>query len=571
MRYLIIYIIVGLMLGAAPCDVMSQTRKSGTSKSAATRSGAASKRKSSAVKTSKTTAKNTSAANKNTKSRSSKAANAKKSTGTSSSTQLKGLRNEQARIKQNIKKQEQALRANRAQVQQKMKDLERINSDMSRQQLTIDSINTDLRHINTDIDILSAQLENLKNQLNERKANYVKSVRYMAKQRGIESQLMFVFSAKNLSEMFRRMRFMRQYAAYQRTQGKALQERQAQVDAKRSQLHAVRGEKATLLSKGHREQQKLIAQKDEQQKLVTSLQSQQKTIQAIIEAQKKKDAELNAQIDRLVAEEVERARQRAIAEAKRKAEAAAAAKKKAEELARKKAEAEARARENARRIAEAKAAEEKAKAEARAAAQAAARAANERAAAKEQKARERAEQMAREAEAARIAAERKAAADNERHQREVAEAKRASDNATMLSSADRLVSGGFEANKGRLPSPIAGGRVVSHFGQHGVEGLPGVVLDNKGINILGSSGAVARSIYDGEVSAVFNVGGSMGVLVRHGAYISVYCNLRSVSVSRGQRVSKGQGLGTVGKDNILQFQLRKERAKLNPEQWLARY
>ena len=111
---------------------------------------------------------------------------------------------------------------------------------------------------------------------------------------------------------------------------------------------------------------------------------------------------------------------------------------------------------------------------------------------------------------------------------------------------------------------------MSHFGQHGVDGLPGVVLDNKGINILGGPGATARSIYDGEVSAVFNVGGSMGVLIRHGSYISVYCNLASVSVSRGQKVSVRQPIGTVGKDNILQFQLRKERAKLNPEQWLSR-
>ena len=75
----------------------------------------------------------------------------------------------------------------------------------------------------------------------------------------------------------------------------------------------------------------------------------------------------------------------------------------------------------------------------------------------------------------------------------------------------------------------------------------------------------------GRVDVLVNVvGGSMGVLVRHGSYISVYCNLASVSVSRGQKVSVRQVLGTVGKDNILQFQLRKERAKLNPEQWLAR-
>ena len=335
-----------------------------------------------------------------------------------------------------------------------------------------------------------------------------------------------------------------------------MQEKQQQIEEKRQQLHAARGQKSTMLTKGHREHEALAQQKNEQQKIVTSLQKQQKTIAAVIEDQKKKDAAINAQIDKLVAEEIERARQRAIAEAKRKAEQAAAAKRKAEELARKKAEAEARARENARRIAEAKAEEERAKAAARAEA-------------RNKAARERAEQKAREAEAARIAAERKAVADKERADRSIAEAKQASDNAVSFSSVDRALSGKFENNRGRLPSPIAGGRIVSHFGQHGVEGLPGVVLDNKGINILGARGAAVCAIYDGEVSAVFNAGGSWGVLVRHGRYISVYCNLSSVSVSKGQKVSTRQVLGTVGRDNILQFQLRQERAKLNPERWLA--
>jgi len=143
--------------------------------------------------------------------------------------------------------------------------------------------------------------------------------------------------------------------------------------------------------------------------------------------------------------------------------------------------------------------------------------------------------------------------------------------AATLSSADRIVSGGFEKNKGRLPMPITGSyRIVSHFGQYNVEGLKGVTLDNKGINILGKSGCAARSIYDGEVSAVFSFGGTMVVMVRHGAYISVYCNLKSVSVHRGQKVSTRQTLGHVGADNILQFQLRKETSKLNPEVWLGR-
>ena len=171
----------------------------------------------------------------------------------------------------------------------------------------------------------------------------------------------------------------------------------------------------------------------------------------------------------------------------------------------------------------------------------------------------------------RQAVERKAAAEDSRNKKEIAAARKNVEDARRMSSADRMMSGGFEANRGRLPMPITGNyRIVSHYGQYNVEGLKNVTLDNKGINILGGAGCQARSIYDGEVSAVFGYSGSMVVMVRHGAYISVYCNLRSVSVSRGQKVSTRQVLGAVGADNILQFQLRRETAKLNPEVWLGR-
>ena len=475
-----------------------------------------------------------------------------------SNSKINGLRNEQAKIKQNIRRQEQALRANKAQVQEKLRKLMVINGEMDRRRQSIDSINHDIHRLDGDIGILNTQLKELQTQLKARKKEYAKSIRYMAKRRGIQSELMFIFSGKDFRQIYRRLRFMRQYAAYQRTQGKAVQEQQARVNEKNEQLKQTRGVKSTLLQKGQKEHAALEGQKEEQQKVVNSLQKQQKTIQTVIADQRKKDAAINAEIDRLVAIEVERARQAAIAEAKRKAEQAAEAKRRAELLAKKRAIAEAAARENARRVAEARAAEQRAKAEARAAA--------DRNAAEKAKA----EQMAREAESARIAMERKAKLEEERAAREVASAKKASEEAQTLSSADRMISGGFEANKGRLPSPLAGGRIVSHFGTHTVEGLSGVQLDNKGINILGQAGSTVRSIYDGVVSAVFNAGNTIGVHVRHGAYIAVYCNLRSVSVSRGQKVSARQSLGVVGRDNILQFQLRKERDKLNPERWIAR-
>ncbi|MGN0234124.1 MAG: murein hydrolase activator EnvC family protein [Bacteroidaceae bacterium] len=144
-----------------------------------------------------------------------------------------------------------------------------------------------------------------------------------------------------------------------------------------------------------------------------------------------------------------------------------------------------------------------------------------------------------------------------------------------LTAEDVQLNGSFEQNKGRLPVPITGQYMIgNHFGKYNVPGLRNVQLDNKGTNYVGKPGARARSVFDGVVSAVFQFGGNKNVLVRHGSYISVYCNLSSVIVVKGQKVHARDILGTVKSDSegncVLHFQLRKETAKLNPELWIKK-
>ena len=498
---------------------------------------------------------------------------------------IRGLQGQRSQIQKKIKEQEQVLKKNQADVKQRLNTLITLNTQIDERQKNIDGIQKDINNINGNIDILNAQLKTLEQQLADRKTKYIQSMRYLAKHRNVQDKLMFIFSAKSFTQMYRRLRFVREYADFQKAQGEMVMAKQAQVDGKQTQLKQVKGEKNNLLYKGKKEKEALEGQQEEQKKVVASLQNQQKTIQKVIAEQRQKDAALNAQIDKLVAIEVAKARARAAEEARRKAAAKAEAQRKAAEIARKKAEAEAEARENARRIAEAKAHEAKLKAEAVAAAQAAEQARKAQQTADETKKkqaalaaaqaaqmkREAAEQAAREAEAQRVAAEKKAKVEASRQKQEIAEAQKEAESSERLSSMDRMISGGFEANRGRLPMPITGTyKVVSHFGQYNVSGLKGVTLDNKGINIQGNPGCSARAIYDGEVSAVFGYAGSMVVMLRHGTFISVYANLKSVSVSRGQKVKPRQVLGAVGTDNILQFQLRKETSKLNPEVWLGR-
>lgn len=483
----------------------------------------------------------------------------KKTTTKQPAVTVKSLKNEQQQVRQQIKEQERRLRANEADVKKRLQNLMVITNEIADKRKTIDTIRHDITRLDTTIHVLQDQLVVLGKELDERKQRFVKSIRYMHRNRNIQSQIMFIFSAKNLSQMYRRMRFVKEYAAFQQTQGEAVKSMRDQVAEAYKELKDTKKQKNALLIRGEEEKKSLENKQVEQQNVVSSLKKQQKTIQSIIDKQKKRDAELNAQIDKLIAQEIARAKARAEAEARRKA-AEEAAKKRAEELAKKKAEAEAAARENARRIAEAKAKEEKAKEEARAAAR---KSAAEKAAA---------EKKAREAEKARKDAERKAVAERKAREREVAEAKKSAEPDYSMSSEDRRLSGNFESNRGRLPMPIAGSyQIVHRFGTNTVTDVKGhVTLDKKGIDIKGQPGAQVRAVFDGEVSAVFGYAGTTVVIIRHGSYLSVYCELTSVSVSRGQKVSARQTIGRVGSDGLMQFQLRNGNTKLNPELWLGR-
>lgn len=468
---------------------------------------------------------------------------------------IQGLQKERQQLQQQIREQERRLRSNEQDVKKRLQNLMVLNSEIEDKKRNIEAMRVDLTHLSDTIELLNQQMIQLQNQLDQYKREYIRSVRYMHRNRSAQSKLMFVFSAKNFSQMYRRLIFMRHYAQYQRSQGEAIIQKKQELTHVQAVLLAAKDNKDKLLRRDIRTREELENSQIEQKKVVGTLQKEHKTIEALIADHRKRDAALNSQIDKLIAEEVARAKARAEAEAKRKAEAEAARKRK-EELARKKAEAERIERENKKRIAEARAKEERLRAQARAA---------------EKKERREAERLAREAERERLAAERRAAEERRTSEREIAAVKREADVASSVSTEDRRLSTNFENNRGRFPMPVSGSyQVVNSFGQYNVEGLKNVRLDNKGVNLKCNPGATVRCIFNGEVTTVFSYSGSTCVIVRHGSYFSVYGNLGSVSVKRGQAVGTGQTLGTVNSEGILQFQLRKGKAPLNPMQWLRR-
>jgi septal ring factor EnvC (AmiA/AmiB activator) len=137
------------------------------------------------------------------------------------------------------------------------------------------------------------------------------------------------------------------------------------------------------------------------------------------------------------------------------------------------------------------------------------------------------------------------------------------------------LSSSFEANKGKLPWPTSQGVIVSQYGVHKHPEVKGAVIENKGIDIRTTKGSTVRSIFKGEVSRIAKgPTGLLVVIIRHGEYMSVYANLKSVSVKNGQKVDTKQTIGTVStnEDGVSEykFQIFKGTHHLNPSIWLSK-
>lgn len=516
--------------------------------------------------TTKTTKKATTPAKTTTKkSTTTKKTTAKKPVVLSES---KKLQNEQANTKRlRAQSQQQEKNINRS-IKSNLDSVMLLSNEIITQQEFVDSLNRSIKNVTGRIDILNKEVSKLKKDLQDKKDKFAKSMRYQQKNRNAQDELMFIFSAEHFSQMIRRFRYAREYSSYQVVQGKLIRNQQRKMQVKQNDLLNMKTQLFLDKIKVKERQEKLAEMKARCQEKVEYLNKNLARVQKQIQAYKDKEAELDKQIEEAIQKEIEAARK---AEAERKAR---------EEAARKAAEAERREKE--RQLAEAKAAKARAEAAKKAAAEkiAAAQKAKEEATNKDEKkdakkeiSTLKSEIKAAEKEMKKADEDIRKADDAVRIATQTENIKKAEIDKWISNDSSTKLSSSFTANKGRLPMPITGSYVIArHYGTYSVQGLKAVTLDNKGIDIKGQEGAMARAVFDGEVSNVFQYGSSYIIMLRHGSYISVYSGLSSVAVSKGQKVTTRQSLGKVGRNSdgqiILHFQLRKESARLNPEQWV---
>ena len=143
-----------------------------------------------------------------------------------------------------------------------------------------------------------------------------------------------------------------------------------------------------------------------------------------------------------------------------------------------------------------------------------------------------------------------------------------------LTEEAKLISKNFNANKGKLPSPVIRGNVVLGFGKQPHPIVKTTTIQSNGVRIRTSSDVEARTIFNGEVySIIKSKNNTHTILIQHGNFFTVYKNLSDIYVKKGDKLKTKDSIGKIATDplngqTILSFSIFNNGVPQNPRFWI---
>ncbi len=363
-----------------------------------------------------------------------------------------------------------------------------LNKKIQAREELINNISSEITFLDGKISNYLAKIDILENDLKRLRASYSQMLVFAYKTRSSYDKLIFVLSADNFNNAYRRLRYLQYYSQYRQKQMQLIVTTRTELKEILVQLKEKKQQKEQLLTENEQEKENLSQDKEEQSHVLSGLKKKEKELLKKLDEQKKADKKLQETIRALIADEIRKAREEAN-------------KKSAENISKKNI-------------------------------------------------------------TGNVAKENKAAAVKIEE--------------ILLTPEEKLVNDKFEANKGRLPWPTERGIILSAYGEHDHPVLKGIKVRNDGIYISTLPNATVRSVFDGEVSKVLAIPGKNKiVIIKHGNFFTVYANMKSVSVTPGQKVKTKQYIGIASTDpdddrTFVELQIWNGNIKLNPELWISK-
>lgn len=452
-------------------------------------------------------------------------------------------------IMDDIRETQEQLAATKKDKKATMGQLSALQAKLNARQRLIANINQEMSAIDGTISSSSQEVNRLRENLQTLRLRYSQSIRYAYQNRSSQNMLAFLFSASGFNDAMRRMRYLKKYRDYRMDQAEQIQLTQGKIQDQIGVLNNQKFRKNILLTAEVQQKQVLQQETNETNQVVKELKGREAELVAEIDRKKKSARQLDKAINDLIRREIEIARKKAEEERRRQ-----------EEIARKKAEEE-------RKAAAAKIGPPEGNTygsgngKVTLSTGSGGRSNTQPAGTSGTRTQPGATPASGNAPVAMATPPKRTPAVRT--------------NVPLgLTPEAAALSSNFVSNRGKLPWPVEKGTIVSSFGTHKHPIAEKVMVENNGIDIQTSPGATARAVFDGTVTAVIYMPGlGQNVLINHGEYFTVYAGLSNVSVRKGDQVRTKQAIGSVGNNEdgvpIINFQVWKGSAKLNPAGWIA--
>ena len=376
----------------------------------------------------------------------------------------KALEAKRERLQKEIKEINRLLFAEKKEKGNVLDQMEALDNRINVRQELIRVTNQQSNLLNRQINVNIRSISKLREDLKILKEDYAQLIRKTYQNKAQNNRLMFLLSADNFFQAFKRLQYMEQYAKHRKKQGEDIQKKTDQLAQLNQELVQQRKSKEQLLAENKRVKASLFDEIQTQKDLLQSIRQNESKYTAAIAKKQREARKIDREIERLIKSAI-------------------------------------------------------------------------------------------------VSTNRKAGSSSSRTK-------------FVLTPEAKLVATNFSANKGKLIWPVEKGVKSQGYGVYADRLYPGIKHRNNGVTIATDKGSKARAIFEGEVIAVISVpGGSKGVSVKHGNYISTYYNLTNLYVKKGDRVAAKDVLGDVYTSRFdgttkLKFYLYQDTNRLNPEDWI---
>lgn len=226
------------------------------------------------------------------------------------------LKAEKEKIEQEIQYTNKLLSRTKKDKKSSLNQLLILNNKINRREELIATINTEINVLESRIQQNTGEIRRLRKELKNLKEEYAKMIHYAFRNRNIYSRLVYIFSAEDLNQAYRRLKYFQQYSSYRKTQAELIRQNQVGLEKRITELEQQKNEKTKLLSSKESEIEQLKAEKNEKNSTLQDLNKKEKELLAKLREKEEEANKLQNAIEAIIAEEMRAAAERARAESK---------------------------------------------------------------------------------------------------------------------------------------------------------------------------------------------------------------------------------------------------------------